>query len=193
METPRIEHRKPSTRGSRPGRVVASLLVILVAGLLPPSLTAQEPDHGEIGDACAAEAFRAFDYWLGEWAVRNDDGEQVGSSRVTRVSAGCALLEEWMPVQGPRGTSINFLDPRSDTWRQTWVGGGGMVLDLEGAPADGVMTLHGERDTPEGPVEDRIRWIPLDDGRVEQRWDVSEDGGETWETIFRGWYEPAGP
>jgi hypothetical protein len=29
----------------------------------------------------------------------------------------------------------------------------------------------------------------MDDGRVEQRWDQSSDGGETWATGFRGFYE----
>jgi hypothetical protein len=29
----------------------------------------------------------------------------------------------------------------------------------------------------------------MDDGRVEQRWDQSSVGGETWATGFRGFYE----
>ncbi|HSR42289.1 MAG TPA: hypothetical protein VLL48_08960 [Longimicrobiales bacterium] len=37
---------------------------------------------------------------------------------------------------------------------------------------------------------DRITWTPLSGGRVEQRWDLSSDGGESWETVFRGIYVP---
>lgn len=53
------------------------------------------------------------------------------------------------------------------------------------------MTLYGDREGEDGPIRDRIRWTDLGDGRVEQRWDVSADGGETWSTVFLGFYEPA--
>jgi hypothetical protein len=50
------------------------------------------------------------------------------------------------------------------------------------------MVLAGSRQTPEGEVIDRITWIPLEDGRVQQVWDTSRDGGETWRVDFDGMY-----
>lgn len=167
----------------------AGAVVAAVEGA-PGARQEPPPEADAIGAACEAPEHRQFDYWIGEWVVRNPDGEQVGSSRISRVSAGCGILEEWTSAQGPPGTSINFYDPSSETWRQTWVGGGGQVLDLEGGLEDGAMTLYGDRETEEGSVRDRIRWILLEDGRVEQLWDVSSDDGGTWGTIFRGLYEP---
>jgi hypothetical protein len=53
------------------------------------------------------------------------------------------------------------------------------------------MTLEGESVSPEGPVLNRISWIPRDRGVVEQLWELSSDGGTTWRVAFQGFYEPA--
>jgi len=50
------------------------------------------------------------------------------------------------------------------------------------------MVLSGERNTEEGIDVDRITWVPLEDGRVRQLWNISKDGGATWETAFEGMY-----
>lgn len=142
-----------------------------------------------ISEACSGPEFRQFDYWIGEWTVRNTDGDIIGHSKISRISGGCAILEEWTSAGGSDGKSINFYDPGIKKWRQTWVGGSGMILDLAGNPEGGNMTLYDEKETPEGTVRHRIRWTLLDDGRVEQRWDTSADDGENWEQAFLGLYE----
>ncbi len=81
-------------------------------------------------------------------------------------------------------------DPETERWSQTWVGGGGQILHLYGGLEGDNMVLSGERRTDEGTVVDRITWIPIDDGRVRQVWDISSDGGATWETVFNGLYVP---
>ena len=50
------------------------------------------------------------------------------------------------------------------------------------------MVLAGERPMPDGPLPDRLTWIPLRAGSVRQQWDVSRDGGETWRRVFDGLY-----
>jgi hypothetical protein len=50
------------------------------------------------------------------------------------------------------------------------------------------MEMTGERDTPQGRVADRITWTPLPDGRVRQEWNISRDGGKTWQQVFLGFY-----
>jgi hypothetical protein len=50
------------------------------------------------------------------------------------------------------------------------------------------MVLAGERQTPNGKVTDRIVWTPLEDGRVRQVWDMSSDGGRSWQLLFDGLY-----
>jgi hypothetical protein len=143
---------------------------------------------------CVGAAFHAFDYWVGHWVVRDAKGAVVGHSHVSSVSDGCAVLEQWTDASGGTGTSINFFTPADSTWRQVWVGGGGLILHLEGNPNAGVMALEDSRKTRTGAaVMDRIRWIPRDSGRVEQLWETSTDGGASWKASFQGFYVPVKP
>lgn len=164
------------------------LLLLLVARAPLPAQDTSAP----ISEACSAAAFRAFDYWLGSWDVFNAEGRRVGHNEITRVSDGCAIEERWTSSTGTTGTSLNFFASDTGLWNQVWVGGSGQLLHLSGGLEDGVMTLSGIRETPSGEILDRIRWIPRD-GEVEQLWEVSDDGGETWRTTFRGFYRPARP
>jgi len=142
-----------------------------------------------IGQACQADVHRQFDFWLGEWKVTNPSGQEVGRNTISRVADGCALLEEWRAAGGGTGNSLNTYDPATGTWNQYWIGGGGTRLHLEGGLEDGAMVMSGHRMTQNGEIIDRITWTPMDDGRVEQKWDQSSDDGETWTTGFRGLYE----
>jgi mannose-6-phosphate isomerase-like protein (cupin superfamily) len=173
------------------------LLAFALAAWAAPALSQNpvtvDPATG-ISSACAGDAFRTFDYWLGSWIVRNEAGEEVGRNRITPIAQGCAIQEEWTPSRGPRGSSINFRDPLTGRWHQHWVGGGGLILRLEGGAVDGAMTLSGTRSTADGrSITDRVRWTLLPDGRVEQRWDASTDGGQTWQPAFLGFYEREPP
>lgn len=155
-------------------------------------VNAQSNPSASISEACTGPEFRQFDYWIGEWTVRNARGNVIGSSIVSRISNGCALLEEWTSAQGNDGKSINFYDSSTGTWRQTWVGGSGLILDLDGGLVEGNMTLSQTKETPQGSVTHRITWTLLDDGRVEQQWETSVDGGKTWRQSFLGLYEREG-
>lgn len=151
-------------------------------GVLASPAAAQQP-------ACVDDAFRQFDYWVGQWTVTDTAGTVIGSNTISAVSGGCALLEQWTSAQGNTGVSINFHDPASGGWTQHWVGAGGSILHLTGGLVDGAMQLGGERTDGNGArVLDRIRWIPLGPGKVRQHWEISQDGGATWATAFNGTY-----
>lgn len=140
---------------------------------------------------CTEPASRRFDFWLGSWTVRNPAGDEVGRSEIAAVSDGCGILERWTGSDGVDGTSLNVYEPDTGRWTQFWVGGGGLVLRLSGGWGEGAMVLSGRHETADGKeVLDRIRWRPLDGGRVRQTWEVSADGGETWRPAFDGVYEP---
>ena len=160
---------------------------LLLAALLaaPTRAHAQQPAQPP---ACTRAEHRLFDFWLGEWNVFNRQGQQVGTSRITSVSNGCALLEEWQAVRGANGRSINFFDAADNQWHQVWVGGDGTVLRIAGTFSDAAMRLAGEIRAPQGSAHNRITWTPQSDGAVEQRWDISTDGGATWQPSFVGMY-----
>ncbi len=67
---------------------------------------------------------------------------------------------------------------------------GGTRLHLQGRFADGQMIMSAERAAGDKTATDRITWTDNPDGTVRQAWDVSEDGGNSWKTIFDGFYKP---
>jgi hypothetical protein len=170
---------------------LASVLLPLAVVLgVPTSATAQEVPEPQLAERCTAAELRHFDFWLGEWDVRNADGELLGSNEITQVARGCGLLENWRGRAGGRGMSLNAYDSATQKWTQRWVGDGASLW-LEGGLENGSMVLTGtrKRDTPNGPVLDRLTWTPLPDGRVLQRWEISTDDGEQWRAVFEGYYE----
>ncbi len=90
---------------------------------------------------CAGSApHRQFDFWLGQWEVRDADGTLQGNNLIESVQRGCALREQWRSVRGGTGESLNYFDPGRGEW-QTWFEGfysrsGG---DDSAAAADGQL------------------------------------------------------
>jgi hypothetical protein len=155
-----------------------------------PAATTQTPAQTPAAavNPCNADAFRQFDFWVGTWVVKDEKGNEIGKSEIRKVANGCGILENWTGRDGVPGTSINYFDKRSSKWNQHWVGGGGEVLHLSGTLESGAMILSGIRVTPKGQLLDRISWTHLTDGRVQQEWSVSTDGGQTWKKSFDGFY-----
>lgn len=139
---------------------------------------------------CDSDEHRQFDFWLGEWEVRTEDGQFAGTNRITKDFGDCALREEWTGSDGGRGESFNLFDAMGGHWHQTWVDDRGRVLLLDGGlDSRGRMVLSGERPAPEGgTVIHEIAWEPREDGSVVQVWSVSSDAGATWRQVFRGIY-----
>lgn len=169
----------------RAGRTAALLFTssLLVAG----QLAAQDA-----ATPCGADEHRQFDFWLGEWEVRNPAGNLVGRNTITSRLDGCALHEHWRGASGSVGESVNAYDRRTGTWHQTWVSAAGMVLRLEGTWRDGSMILEGQLIEDGAYQLQRVTWTPASDGSVRQVWEQSEDGGASWTTAFDGIYRKAG-
>ncbi|HEY1251378.1 MAG TPA: hypothetical protein VGH97_09320 [Thermoanaerobaculia bacterium] len=137
---------------------------------------------------CASPEHRQFDFWLGEWEVR-ESGKVAGANRISRILGGCALREEWTGAGGGQGTSLNVYDPARRRWHQTWADDKGLVLLLDGEWRNGRMVLEGERPITEGKTSrERISWTPQAGGRVRQLWESSADAGKTWQVVFDGIY-----
>ena len=174
-------------------KVVVGAVVLggLAVAMVEPAAAQGDPSveaaDEVIAEPCSGPEHRQFDFWLGSWEVTDTVGRLAGTNEITRVANGCALLESWRGARGPTGTSLNFYDPGTGRWHQVWAGLG-LYLRLSGGLEAGKMVLSGVRETEEGQVVDRITWTPLDDGSVRQVWDVSRDGGGTWQTAFDGLY-----
>jgi hypothetical protein len=96
---------------------------------------------------CADGPFREFDFWVGEWDVRDAEGKTAGVNRIASEENGCVLVERWNSAAGGHGQSYNYYDPAAGKWKQLWVGLG-ILLHMEGGLIDGSMRLEGPLQYP---------------------------------------------
>jgi hypothetical protein len=165
----------------------------------PLRSTAQYASLMERLDPCNSAAARQFDFWLGEWEVKDAAGMVLGHNRVERILNGCAVAEYWTSAGGNVGQSINFYDAKTKRWNQFWVDTSGdawFSRDAQQNPAtarggmqNGKMVLESD---PASQPRIRGTWSVLPDGRVRQTFEQSEDKGKTWSAIFDGFYSRRG-
>ena len=137
------------------------------------------------------EEFRAFDFWQGEWVVELADGTYAGDNTIEAQERGCVLIERWSNATGGTGMSINYLDKVTGEWVQIWNAEGGSQINIRGGMTDEGMLLVGTLHTIGNgtTVPFRGLWTPLEDGRVRQFFELSNDDGETWQPWFEGFYK----
>jgi hypothetical protein len=136
------------------------------------------------------DGFRDFDFWIGEWVVHTSNGQLAGHNSITRDQKGCVLLENWQSATGGSGMSINYLDTASNEWVQIWNDASGSQINIRGNVGDDGMLLEGQIHYVSNGTTAPFRglWTPLPDGRVRQYFEQSNDGGETWQPWFEGFY-----
>jgi hypothetical protein len=142
---------------------------------------------------CQQENYREFDFWIGHWEVKNKQGKVIGFNQIEPILGGCGLAENWQSANGFKGKSYNFYDNKTKLWHQTWIDSSGGILYLNGNLQRKSMLLSGNRpaQSPSGESKSiihKISWTPLNDGRVRQYWQSSNDSGETWQVLFEGFY-----
>lgn len=166
---------------SRPLRFLALVAIPIV---LPHTTLAQPP--------CDAPEHRQFDFWVGEWEVRDPSGQVIGTNAITRSYDGCLLIERWEGASGSAGTSQNFFHRGDGKWHQNWIDSRAMgpLWLVGGVDGTGAMVMT-DSDPSASPLN-RITWAPNPDGTVRQHWEQSADSGATWATVFDGLYAPRG-
>jgi tetratricopeptide (TPR) repeat protein len=139
---------------------------------------------------CSASLeFRQFDFWIGEWEVRNPQGQMVGTNSVQLILSDCVIFENWSGAGGGNGKSFNIYNSNRGKWQQTWVSDTGNVLELSGESKDGNMIFTGETVAKNGSrTEERLSFFKLSPDKVRQYWEQSTDGGKTWNVVFDGLY-----
>ena len=91
-----------------PGPEQRRLMLVRTAGLgvLAAWLALRWRRPGLVAAPCENdEAFRAFDFWLGDWVVHGPAGNVAGHNRIERSQRGCVLVENWTSATGGTGTS----------------------------------------------------------------------------------------
>jgi hypothetical protein len=166
------------------------IILIGIAAVAPAG--AQQPPSQP--PTCSAPEYRQFDFWVGDWEVVDSAGKVLGTNRITREMKDCVVHEHWTGAGGNTGESFNIYRRGTGTWHQSWVDSSGSLLLLEGGLEEGAMVLRAEFPGRNGGTQQhRITYTPLADGRVRQLWEVSADGGQTWQASFDGYYRRRAP
>lgn len=126
-----------------------------------------------------------LDFWLGTWDVSWEGGH--GTNRLERILGGAVIHERFEEAENGSGTgtlhgeSWSVFEPARALWRQTWVDNQGGYLDLVGDRVDGWFAFT--RDAPERGERARQRMVfrDVESGRFRWTWELSLDGGATWE------------
>ncbi len=165
-------------------RTKMSALLPLIAAI--PAAAQTTPTPTPTPPACATANHRAFDFWVGDWDVRpTAGGPVIAHSKIERLYDGCAIRENWMPLEGPDGGSLNSYRPRERRWRQSYTGAGNGWTDFFGEMEGRSMVLTATSARADGTTQlVRMVFTPIGDDAVQQVGTVSSDQGHTWQPSF---------
>jgi hypothetical protein len=144
--------------------------------------------------ACVSSETRQFDFWVGKWDVYapSKPDQKVATSLIEKLYHGCAIRENWMPLNDNPGGSMNAYSPEKKQWRQFWADSNGGSAEFGGGWNGKSMILTGTWPQPGHPTQlTRMTYTPLSDGQVEQVGITSDDAGKTWQPSFDFLYRPA--
>ena len=137
---------------------------------------------------CQASAkSHEFDFWVGEWDVQIA-GQTVGTNIIQRLEEGCLIQENWTGTNGGSGKSMNFFNPTTGRWRQTYIGANQTIWEMTGEYRDGAMRYDGQVFSPRGTVLTRVTFYNLEPNRLRHTEDNSSDGGKTWTNVWDAIY-----
>ena len=130
-----------------------------------------------------APEFRQFDFWIGEWEVKNTQGQPAGKSKIELMLGDCIIYENWTSALPNiySGKSFNLYNSVTKKWMQTWVDDKGAVLEfIDGEYKDNKLTFI-TRPDPQNQIT-RLTFYNLNPDLVRQLFEVTNDEGKTWTT-----------
>jgi hypothetical protein len=142
------------------------------------------------GQSLTAQDSTLFDFWIGEWDLTwtNAEGKiGKGINLITKILDGKVIQENFSDAEGNfKGISISVYNPREKTWHQAWADNQGGYYDLQGQ-LEGekrifrtqVKELNGER------IIQRMVFYNIIFNSLTWDWEISRDGGATWQLQWR--------
>jgi tetratricopeptide (TPR) repeat protein len=132
---------------------------------------------------------RMFDFWVGNWDVKNPQGQPAGQSSVQLLLEGCALYENWTDSQGGGGKSLNSYNTDTKQWQLFWTDQYGRVTEYrESKWIDGSLQFSASQIMPQGPALLHMTFTPVNPDLVRQFGEISTDGGKSWAPSFDLFY-----
>lgn len=139
---------------------------------------------------CCTENHTKFDFWVGDWVVKDTLGTKVGENKIYKIQDKCAIKENWTSATGSTGTSFNYYDRKDDTWNQLWVDNQGSQLVLKGKPEKNKMVLKStlQKGQKIPFFYHQITWTLRKDGTVLQHWEIYDKDHKKLNSLFKGVY-----
>ena len=156
------------------------------------------------GNLCDAEANRQFDFWIGEWSIKQKilkaNGKWFEADAETKVMPaidGCALVENWSGevlffwegMKTPekiKGFSIRSFNPKTQKWVINWMDTRNPQFNsFEGNFADGKGEFFRTIKPAEG--KETIARITFSDvAKTSVLWElaISSDDKKNWQTLW---------
>lgn len=164
-----------------------ALLLVLI--FLPLASMAQQTQKTR----CQSNPeYRQFDFWIGEWEVKNPQDQVAGNSKIELILGDCVILENWTSSNPAySGKSFNYYNLITGTWQQKWIDNQGIPIEFEGTYDAEAKTMNYKGSgVGQGGVklDYKLTFFHLTDDHVRQLWEQSSDEGKTWTTIFDGHY-----
>jgi hypothetical protein len=167
--------------------MIGALANVVVAAVLASSALAQTAPASP-PPACAGPEHEQFDFWVGQWGVYpTGKPNLVAHSLIEKLYGGCVVRENWMPLKGTPGGSLNHFDRDDRRWHQVWMDAANARVAFDGGLVDGRMVLTGFWKGANGPGQDgvvRMTYSKLAVGSVRQFGEISTDHGLSWQPFF---------
>jgi tetratricopeptide (TPR) repeat protein len=137
-------------------------------------------------------AYRALDFWIGDWTVQDANGNALGTSSIEAILDRCVIQENWSDARSNHhGKSFSFYDKPTQRWVQHYVSDAAAATDYAGGPQGAALVFAATGTGKDGkPVRIRMTLTPLPDGRVRHLFETSPDG-TAWTPGFDGYYTRA--
>ena len=152
---------------------------------------------GQLSYAQIQDTSKWFDFWVGEWEVSWQEGNNAigtGINRITATLDGKVIQEHFQiktgQSKGFKGTSISVFDPRTKIWHQAWADNQGGYYDFVGEMqgADRIFkTAMVEKDGVK--YLSRMVFKNITPNAFVWDWESSQDGGQTWKLNWQIHYK----
>jgi hypothetical protein len=160
-------------------RCLVGLVALLFAGGMSSAQPAPKP-------VCASDEYRQLDFWVGQWDVYDPRTDKlVAHSLIEKLYEGCAVRENWLPLNGRGGGSLNSYRADKKEWVQIWTDWQNSLNEYHGGLENGSMVMMGKSTDAAGKEQPtRMTFEPRKDGSVVQTGYASVDGGKTWQLNY---------
>ena len=133
-----------------------------------------------------------FDFWVGEWNLtwKNQDGTSgSGKNHIIKILNGKVIQENFEDSNGYKGMSLSVFSSKRKTWHQAWADSQEGYYNFEGG-LEGNMPVFKTimREVDGKKIIQRMKFYDITKDSLVWEWEITKDGGITWESQWRIYY-----